>query len=557
MHHKIVRQKMIFSFAAIIITALFPVCPCLAAPPATPSAMADAAATDGREDKRGDSIIMGTIGEASNLLPRMSTDASSSEVSQHLFISLIKYDENLKIVPWAAESYEVLDGGLRLRFTLKPGILWEDGVEMTAEDIEFTYKTMINPETPTAYAGDFLMVDTFTLTGKYSFEVTYTSPYARSLETWMGSILPKHVLEREDFRETAYARAPVGSGPYKFKEWVAGSRIALEANPLYFKGRPNIDRMVFTTIPDLTTMFLELKAGALDMMSLTPQQYTYQAKDPSVAGHYNQFRYLSFAYTYLGYNLESPLFKDARVRRAIAHAVDKKEIIAGALLGQGEATIGPYIPGTWAYNAAIQDYPTDIAAAEKLLAEAGWRKDEAGVLRNSKGLPFAFTIMTNQGNEQRIKTAVIIQSQLKKLGMSVSIRTVEWATFFSQFVNKGFFDAVILGWTTPLDPDLYDVWHSSRLRPSGLNFMKYANKKVDALIERGRKTFDRAERKAVYDEVQVYLHEDQPYCFLYVPYALPVVSKRFRGIRQAPAGITYNMDDWWVPKAEQKYKVTP
>ena len=516
--------------------------------------VAHAAATG---PQTGDSIIMGTIGEASNLLPRMSTDSPSSEVSQHIFVSLLKYDKNLKIAPLAAESYEVLDGGLKLKFTMRPGILWHDGVEMTAEDVEFTYKTMIDPETPTAYGGDYRMVDTFTRTGKYTFEVTYAAPYARSLETWMGNILPKHILENENLRETRYSREPVGSGPYKFKEWVAGSRIILEANPTYFEGRPNVDRMIFSTIPDLTTMFLELKAGALDMMGLTPQQHTYQIQDPAVQDNYNQFRYLSFAYTYLAYNLESPLFKDARVRRAIAHTVDKQAIIAGALLGQGEPTIGPYVPGTWAYNASIADYATDIAAAETLLAEAGWKKDPKGVLRNAKGLPFAFTIMTNQGNEQRIKTAIIIQSQLARLGMQVSIRTVEWATFFSQFVNKGFFDAVILGWTTPLDPDLYDVWHSSRLRPKGLNFMKYANTEVDTLIEQGRRTFDRAERKKYYDAVQEILHRDQPYCFLYVPYALPVVHKRFHGIKQAPAGITYNMKDWWVPKAEQKYVVVP
>ena len=512
---------------------------------------------DGPEDKTGDSLIMGTIGEASNLLPRLSTDSASSEVSQHLFISLLKYDENLTIVPWAAESYEILDDGLRISFVMKQGILWEDGVPMTADDVAFTYRTMINPDTPTAYAGDFLMVDTFTQTGKYSFEVTYKSPFARSLETWMARILPKHILEKENLRETSYARMPIGGGPYRFKEWIAGSRIVLEANPRYFEGRPNVDRLIFSIIPDLTTMFLELKAGALDMMGLTPQQFTYQTKTPAIADNYAQFRYLSFAYTYLGYNLESPLFKDARVRRAIAHAINKREIIAGALLGQGEATIGPYVPGTWAYNTEIEDYPTDTAAAEKLLAEAGWVKDAKGMLRNAKGLPFAFTIMTNQGNEQRIKTAIIIQSQLRKLGMDIAIRTVEWATFFSQFVNKGFFDAVILGWTTPLDPDLYDVWHSSRARPTGLNFMKYANPEVDVLIEQARRTFDQDERKKAYDVVQEHLHKDQPYSFLYVPYSLPVVHKRFRGIRQAPAGITHNMNEWWVPKSEQKHRVTP
>lgn len=510
---------------------------------------------DATEPVRGDSLIAGTIGEASNLIPHLSTDSPSSEVSQYLFIALLKYDKDLRIVPWAAESYEVLDGGRKLRFTLKPGILWEDGVEMTAADVEFTYKTMINPNTPTAYGGIFRSIASFAVTGKYTFEVGYDAPFARSLETWMRQILPKHILEGENLHETKYSRAPVGNGPFRLKEWTAGTRIVLEANPLYFEGRPNMDRLIFSTIPDLTTMFLELKAGALDMMQLTPQQYVFQSK--SLEGAYDRFRFLSFSYTYLGYNHKSPLFADVRVRQAIAHVVDKRAIIAGALLGQGEATIGPYVPGTWAYNTAIRDYPVDEARAEGLLAEAGWNKDADGVLRNVKGLPFAFTIMTNQGNEQRIKTAVIIQSQLKKLGMKVSVRTVEWATFFSQFVHKGYFDAVILGWTTPLDPDLYDVWHSSALRPNGLNFMKYSDRELDILIEEGRSTFDRAERKKFYDKAQEILHRDQPYCFLYVPYELPAVSKRFRGISPAPAGITYNLKDWWVPKTEQKYSVMP
>ncbi|CAK7039664.1 MAG: Oligopeptide-binding protein AppA [Desulfovibrio sp.] len=508
-----------------------------------------------QSDKTGDSLIMGTIGEASNLIPHLSTDSASSEVSDHLYIALLKYDKDLKIVPWAAESYDVLENGQRLRFTLRPGILWEDGVEMTASDVEFTYKTMIDPKTPTAYAGIFKAISSFTVTGKYSFEVTYDEPFARSIETWLRKILPKHILQNEDLKETRYARAPVGCGPYTFKEWAAGSRIVLEANPRYFEGRPNIDRLVFATIPDLTTMFLELKAGALDMMGLTPQQYVFQSED--IKKNYDVFRFPAFAYTYLGYNLESPLFKDVRVRQAIAYAVDKEIIVAGALMGQGAVTTGPYVPGTWAYNAAIKDYPTDLAKAAELLAEAGWKKDAKGVLRNAKGLPFFFTIMTNQGNEQRIKTAIIIQSQLKELGMNVSVRTVEWATFYSQFVNKGYYDAIILGWTTPLDPDLFDVWHSSNMRPKGLNFMKYANPELDVLIEEGRRTFDQAERKKIYDKAQEILHHDQPYCFLYVPYTLPAVHKRFKGIVEAPAGITYNLKDWWVPKAERKHAITP
>lgn len=503
----------------------------------------------------GDRIIIGTIGEASNLIPPLATDAPSGEVSSQLYVSPLKYDKNLKIVPWAAESYEVLDDGLRLRFTLRPGIKWQDGVELTAEDVAFTYRMMIDPKTPTAYAAGYKTVADFTVLSRYSFEVRYAKPYARSLETWMGSIMPRHVLEGQDLMNTPVSRNPISSGPFIFKEWVPGSRIVLAANPDYFEGRPKLDGIVYTIIPDTTTMFLELRAGKVDMMSLSPQQYTFQTP-PAFRDQYNVFRYLGLAYTYLGYNLKSPLFRDKKVRQALAHAIDKKAVIAGALLGQGEPTIGPYVPGTWPYNTDIADYAYDLDKARALLAEAGWKPDASGMLRKN-GLPFTFTVLTNQGNEQRIKTAVIIQAQLKKLGIDMRVRTVEWAVFFSQFVHKGFFDAVILGWTVPPDPDIYDVWHSSRMAPPGLNFMQYANKEVDELIEKGRATFDRAERKDYYDRIQVLLHEDQPYCFLYAPYSLPAVQKRIQGPEVAPAGIGWNFNDWWVPKNLQRYTAAP
>ena len=505
----------------------------------------------------GDHVIMGALGEASNLIPPLASDSASREISSQLFIGLLKYDKNLSLVPWAAESYEVLDNGMRLRFTLRKNIFWEDGVEMTAHDVEYTYKMMIDPKTPTAYGGDYRMIDAFIVLDRYSFEVVYAKPFARAVETWIGAILPRHLLENTDLASTPYARKPVGAGPFRFKEWSSGERIVLEANPCYFAGRPKLDGIVYTIIPDLTTMFLELKAGKIDSMGLTPQQYVYQSKHGALAEKFNLFHYISRSYTYLGYNLQSHLFRDVRVRRAIAHAIDKKQVIAGALLGQGLPVIGPYIPGSWVYNTGIADYEHSLEKAKSLLAEAGWTVNSSGQLRNAKGQPFIFTILTNQGNEQRIKTAVIIQSQLKRLGIDVRVRTVEWAVFLSQFIDKGAYDALIMGWTVPLEPDLFDVWHSSRMQPPGLNFMKYSNSELDVLIETARTSFDRLERKNLYDRAQVILHEEQPYCFLYVPYSLPAVDKRFRNVEAAPAGVMYNIEDWWVPPAEQRHAHAP
>ncbi|EHJ47923.1 extracellular solute-binding protein family 5 [Solidesulfovibrio carbinoliphilus subsp. oakridgensis] len=528
------------------------------APKADSGAKAQSAPAPAGEPVPGGRIVMATIGEPSNLIPPLASDSASHEVADLLYVSPLRYDKDIQLECMAAERYEVLDGGKLLKFWLKPGIRWTDGVELTAEDVEFTYKLMVDPKTPTAYAEDYKAVASFTVTGKYSFEVRYAEPFARSLVTWAGSILPKHLLEGQDLMNTKYAREPVGAGPYRLVSWEPGRRLVLDVNTDYFEGRPYIDQVVYRIIPDTATMFLELKAGGIDMMGLTPQQYLYQTKGPAFDADWRKFKYLSFAYTYLGYNLKSPFFADVRVRQALAHAVNKDDIVKGALLGLGLPTIGPYKPGTWMYDTDIKDYAFDPALAKSLLAEAGWQdRNGDGVLEDPSGRPFRFTILTNQGNDQRVKAATIIQSQFAAIGVMVEIRTVEWASFIKEFVDKGNFDALVLGWTISQDPDVYDVWHGSRAVPGGLNFVGYKNPEADALLERGRRTVDQAERKKIYDAFQEILHKDQPYLFLFAPYALPILSSRFQDVAVAPAGITYNFTKWWIPRDKQTFRLAP
>jgi peptide/nickel transport system substrate-binding protein len=291
-------------------------------------------------------------------------------------------------------------------------------------------------------------------------------------------------------------------------------------------------------------------------MNLTPLQYTRQTENNLFRKNFNKYRYLSFSYTYLGYNLKNPLFADKRVRQAIAYAINKDEIIEGVLLGLGKVATGPYKPGTWVYNSNVKTYPYDPKKAKELLAAAGWKDTDGDGILDKDGQPFVFEIITNQGNEIRAKCAEIVQRRLSEIGIKVKIRVLEWAAFVNDFINKRRFDATILGWTIPLDPDIYDVWHSSKTGPQELNFISYKNEEVDRLIEKGRDTFDQKERKKYYDRIQEILAEDQPYTFLYVPDALPIIHARFHGIEPAPLGIGYNFIKWYVPKEEQKLVMT-
>ena len=511
--------------------------------------------TASMEPAYGGALVEGTIGDASNLIPMLASDTSSRDIINLVYNGLVKYDKDMSLVGDLAESWEVSEDGKIITFHLHKKVNWHDGSPFTAQDVLFTYQVMVDEKTPTAYGNDFLQVEKAEAVDDYTFQVTYSRPFAPALASWGMGIVPKHLLEGRDITQSPLARNPVGTGPYTFHRWVPGQDIVLRANPDYFEGKPYIAENRTRVIPDMATMFLELKAGGVDLMSLTPLQFTRQTEDPAFASHFNKYSYLSNAYVYLGYNLLNPKFSDKTVRQAISYAVNKQQILDGVLLGLGEPSSGPYKPGSWSYNPNVKKYPHDPAKAKELLAEAGWTDtDEDGIL-DKDGKPFEFTILTNEGNENRKKAAIIIQQNLSDVGIKVGIRTVEWSTFLKEFIDKKDFEALVMGWTIPADPDLFDVWHSTKTRQGELNFISYKNEEVDRLIEEGRYTFDQEKRKAAYYRIQEILAEEQPYTFLYVPRALVAVSSRVQGIEPSANGIAYNRVKWYVPAGLQKYSV--
>ncbi len=501
----------------------------------------------------GDKLVTGSIGDASNLIPILATDSASHEIAGLVYNGLLKYDKNLNLVGDLAENFTFSKDHLKIIFHLKKNVKWQDGYPFTADDVIFTYNLIMDPKTPTAYRSDYEYVKTVKKLDNYSIEVIYKRPFAPALSSWTVSILPKHLLEGKNLLNSPLRTHPIGTGPFKFKKWEVGQKIELAANDTYFNGRPYLDGYIYRVIPDSATMFLELKAGKVDLMGLTPVQYKRQTETKFFKENYRKFCYPTFVYTYLGFNLKNKLFKDKKVRQAIAYAIDKNEIINVVLLGLGVKATGPYRPDMWYYNPNVKKYPYNPEKAKKLLKEAGWMDTDGDGILDKNGKIFEFTIMTNQGNLSRLKAAQIIQKRLGEVGIKVKIRVIEWASFINEFIDKKRFEAVILGWSTGIDPDQYDIWHSSKTGPKELNFISFKNKEVDKLLEQGRLTFDREKRRKIYFKFQEILAEEQPYVFLYIPYSLVIVHKRFRNVKLAPAGITYNLEKWYVPKFEQKY----
>jgi peptide/nickel transport system substrate-binding protein len=538
--------------AALAALALLSSCTSEDGPPVAPVARPEA------PPARGDAIVFGTIGDASTLIPMLASDSASHEYASHIFDGLVEYDKTLShLEPRLAEKWEVANGGLEITFHLRRDVKWQDGAPFSARDVEFGFRTITDEKTLSAYTEDYKQVQKFELLDDYSFRVTYEKPYAPALASW-GSlvVLPRHLLEGQNINETKFGQKPVGLGSHRFETWERNTRFTLRANPDYYRGRPWIERVVFRVLPDQSTQFLELQAGGLDMMGLTPLQFSRQTSTGAFARDFRKYKYISNSYTYLGYNLKDPRFADVRVRRAFAYAIDKQEIVDAVLFGLGRPTESPYRPGTKWINEKLEPYRYDPAKARALLAEAGWTDTDGDGILDKDGKPFSFRIITNQGNDQRLKAATMVQKRLQDVGVDVSVRVIEWAAFLNDFLEKGRFETIMLGWSLSLDPDQYEIWHSSKTGPKQFNRIGYANAEVDELLEKGRRTFDDEERKRIYDRFQEILRDDQPYTFLFVPEATPIVHARFRGIEEAPAGISWNFPFWYVPAGEQKYVIT-
>lgn len=500
----------------------------------------------------GGTFVVASIGDATYLNPLLATDSASNDINNLVYNGLVKYDKNIQLVGDLAESWTITDEGRTLTFRLREGVRWHDGVPFTSEDVLFTFEQLVSTNTRTAFSADYLLVTSTAVPDARTFRVSYDKPFAPALESWGMGILPKHIFSGGDINSHPANRRPIGTGPYRFKEWKADEKIVLTANEDYFEGRPHFDRYVYRIIPDLSVQFLELRQGSLSMMSPTPDQYNGYDE---FFTHYDKYHYPAFRYEYFAFNLKNPLFQDRRVRRAIAHAIDKKAIIDGVYEGMAVSATGPFPPASWAFNPAVPDIPFNPEESKKLLAAAGWRDTDGDGIIDRDGKPFAFTIITNQGNKIRESISQIIQNGLQNIGIRVEIRIIEWSVFIHKYIDERTFDATVLAWSLARDPDAYSIWHSKQIQKNQYNFVSYNNPAVDRLLERGRGTFGVENRKPIYHEIHRLIAEDVPYVFLVYPESLPVIHKKILGVELAPAGLGWNFIHWFIPKEWQNRSV--
>lgn len=459
--------------------------------------------------------------------PLIAPDLGSILVNKVLFPGLVRPNEDLQPEPDLARSWTVSNGGLVYTFNLRDNVKWHDGQPFTADDVVFTFKTAANPKSGSRLASDFSAIKDVQAVNPTTVRFVLSRPFAPFL-ILLGhnaGIVPRHLLEGKDLNTfNAFNRQnPVGTGPFKVARVLPGASITLVPNTDYYGARPQLAGVTFKVVPDLNAQAAQLRAGELNWVTLEPNNLPSVQNDPNVT-----IKQASAVQHYLVFfNQKNPLFASPLVRRAMQYGVNRKAIIDGVLRGYADYPTGTIPTALRAYyDKSLKPIQYDPEQAKKLLAQAGWTAGANGQLRNLQGQPFKFTLIVDKGNPSREQAALAVQQDLRKLGMDVTLQTLEFATLVRDYLIPGKYDANLIWWNTAPDPDQYSYYATGQDN----NEAFYSNPRADSLLKRGRETVDQNARKNIYNAFQRLELEDPPVLVLYYPKEIQAISKGLSGV---------------------------
>jgi peptide/nickel transport system substrate-binding protein len=497
--------------------------------------------------RRGGTVSFAIPSEPKVLNPPIHTLLIESTVMEPIFAGLLKVRPDGSFTGELAESYRIEDGGLTYRFTLRPGLRWQDGQPLTARDFLFTYQLYVNPSVKAAYIEGWDKIDRVDVPDSSTVVVRMKEVFAPFLvDVAAAPVLPQHLLATtQDIRRDPFSRAPVGAGPFRLREWQTGSQIVLEANEHYWRGRPNLDRLVFKVVPDATTQVNQLQAGEVDIVSVGQpalwNQVQHMAGVSTTA--YDDTRYVMVQLQNNGF------LKDVRVRQALDHATPKKDIITGVLRGLASPATADVPPGSFYYNGNVERHDFDMSRAAALLTQAGFTMQNGVMTKDGQALEVPlYTIPTSQ---TYVEIAQVLKDSWTKLGVRTSVTTMEANTLFSDSGPQwnGKEAAIVVGWGQGVDPYDYINWSSKQIpsnaEDTGGNAGRYVNPVVDELVVKGVQVADPAARKKVYDQLQQVLAHDVPVIFLYWPKSLYAYRSALHGFApNAFTGAFTNLPAW-------------
>ncbi|HVG43467.1 MAG TPA: ABC transporter substrate-binding protein [Longimicrobium sp.] len=517
----------------------------------------------------GGTVTIGAYSDLQTMNSLVTVDASSDNIQRNLlFLTLVQYDEKLNPVPALAERWDtarVKPDTLELTFHLRGDVRWHDGRPVTARDVAFTYLRARDPATGYPNASNFTFYDPAPVvvddrTIRFRFRA-----HSDFLDSWyVLAPMPEHLLGSVPPAQLANhpfgTQSPVGNGPFRFVQHAAGREWVFEANPDFPKalgGRPYLDRVVYRFVPEQTTLLTELLTGAVDLyMSANPAQAQRITSSPLARLDASAGR----QWNWIAWNERRPMFADARVRRALTMAVDRRHVVDALLFGYGTVGRSTVTPAHWSYDSTdvATLIPYDTAGARRLLAEAGWQdRDGDGTLEDASGRPFRFTLKTNAGNQVRKDVVEMVQAQLARIGVQVEPRLVEWNTLNAQMTSpERDFDAIVSSFVDFFRKDDSDIL-LCRNRGRPYQVVSFCDPAADRMIDSLNVITDRAAAAPLWREYQHLVVQASPFTVLYYPKRLTGLSKRLHGVEMDVRSEFNTIGKWWIAPADRAAAPAP
>lgn len=520
----------------------------------------------------GDWLVQSFSSNIKTLTPLVSTDKYASDIQGLVQETLLTYDpDSLELIGHIAASWKISDDGLTITYQMRDDVVFSDGVKLTAHDLVFSYKfAMTEAIAAPRQRAYYRKIKSVKALNDYSVEFVFIEPYYNSLLTsGTMEIMPKHFYKKYLKTPETYNESKgilLGSGPYRLKEpssWSPDKGVVeLVRNERYWGPvSPPYKRLLWKIIENDSATLTTFRNGELDVYSARPLEYNKLLNDKALMRRVYNFDYMPpiNGYFYIGWNQKrndnNTLFSDKRVRQAMTYLTDRKKIIDEIYLGYGELAVSPFNPQSKQHNTSLMPRAYDVAKAKQLLQEAGFEdRDGDGVIENAQGQKLEFELVFPNNNEDLKRLVLLLKDLYARAGVVLKPKATEWPVMLETTETRDY-DAMMLGWTSVVESDLYQIFHSSQIEDKGDNFVSYKNMKLDKCIDQARATVDKKKRIPVWHECEAMLYDDQPYTFLFRRARLTLVDKRFNNIKVTNFGLNLDSTPFesFVPTAKQKY----
>jgi len=484
-----------------------------------------------------------------------SDNETSLRLSELLFESLVYIDYKGEVKGRLAEKWNVFNGNQRITFYLRKNVKWHDGTPFTANDVKFTYDAIMNPLSdvrPESRAA-LEVIKSVSVLGdnvvKFDFNTSVADPERR----FLFKIIPSHLFQGKPVlsKFSKFAKAPVGTGYYKFDRETKNHDVILVANTDHYGGSPNIGEIKMVYQPEMSLLVQSLLLNAIDLVVEVPP-----AKIAEIAntGKFMIIPYNSLAFAFFGYNNANPILKLKEVRQAFTLALDRSKMLEDIYFGKGEVISGPFSPASWGYNPDVAPWPYDPAKAKALLAKVGIKDTDGDGIVEYQGQPLRFKlkIPIYSGNEGGLSVCLRYQNYMKAIGVKIDLEHREYEKWKEEVKAKHDFDITFAEWLFDNSSDISSLFHSGKNNPpTGDNFISYNNPMVDSLLEKFNGTINHEVRRRINYQLHELLAEDCPYTFLWTLEKNAAIANKVKKAVVHPYRFFTFIDDWFIPEDER------